>query len=473
MTISLSFHDDTWRVRVLITDRPDGTVRVERSTNGVFWRPVRGGDPVEVVDGTAFVDDWEYQEGVLNTYRVVPVDPPAGLLLTGESGDYASTPDTSVLDITGNIDIRVDVTVDDWTAEQTLISKFLATDNQRSWRFGLVGGQLIFDWATAGEGGVPSATTTGFETPDAGTRMLLRTTLTVNVSGDWQCRFFRGRGAIGSTDSADWELIQLVTGSPNTSIFNSSAAVEIGSLNGGTGLLLKGVVHSAQVLNGVNGTAVIDVDFAAQDHRDVGFTDSTGRVWTVHGDALIVGVESDTITPSHNGKIILKSVRFPFVNRPVTVTDFTDPELGDRGGLFEVSGRAVPISTPDQRASNAFEVEIMTETRQQARDVQLILRANPHLFLHTPAGCPVPGGHVRVGTVPAPRRATRSASSDRRYWRLPCRLVAPPSPKVVAGTMTYAGLLNLYGGYDNVLAANPAYADLLELMGSPEDLVVV
>lgn len=262
MTISLSFHDDTWRVRLLITDRPDGTVRVERSTNGVFWRPVRGGDPVEVVDGTAFVDDWEYEEGVLNTYRVVPVDPPDG-------------------------------------------------------------------------------------------------------------------------------------------------------------------------------------------------------------------VESDTITPSHNGRIILKSVRFPFVNRPVTVTDFTDPELGDRGGLFEVSGRAVPVSTPDQRASNAFEVEIMTETRQQARDVQLILRANPHLFLHTPADCPVPGGHVRVGTVPPPRRATRSASSDRRYWRLPCRLVAPPSPTVVAGTMTYAGLLNLYGGYDNVLAANPAYADLLELMGSPEDLVVV
>src|SRR5690606_39297308 len=116
--------------------------------------------------------------------------------------------------------------------------------------------------------------------------------------------------------------------------------------------------------------------------------------------------------------------------------------------------------------------DLMTDTRVLARDQKRILRANPHLSRHVPAACPVPGGHVRVGSVP-PRRPTRSAGTDRRYWPLPCRLVAPPGPQVVGGTMTYAGLLNLYGGYDNVLAANSTYADLLALMGSPEDLVVI
>lgn len=262
MTLTAQFNNDTWRVELTLSGWPEDVALVERSVNGVFWQTVRGGVNLPVVDGSATLSDWEYQEGVQNTYRV--------------------------------------------------------------------------------------------------------------------------RSASGS-----------------------------GS-----------------------------------------------------------GVETANITPSHGGKIILKSVRFPFLNRPITVTDFTDPELDDRGGMFEVSGRSVPVSTPDQRASNMFTVELMTDTREQARDMQLILRANPHLFLHVPAGCPVPGGHVRVGSV-TPRRPTRSAGTERRYWPLPCRLVAPPGPQVVGGTMTYAGLLNLYGGYDNVLAANSEYADLLALMGSPDDLVVI
>jgi hypothetical protein len=179
-----------------------------------------------------------------------------------------------------------------------------------------------------------------------------------------------------------------------------------------------------------------------------------------------------SITPSHGGKIILKSVKFPFLNRPVIVVDFTDPALGDRGGMAEVSGRSVPISTPDQRASHTFEVELRTDTPVEARNMQIILIANPHLFLHTPNGCVVPGGHVRVGDV-APDRRTRSASSPRRYWRLPCRLVAPPGAGVTGGTMTFQALLGLYGSFDNMLAANSTFDDLLALMATTESLVTL
>jgi hypothetical protein len=182
--------------------------------------------------------------------------------------------------------------------------------------------------------------------------------------------------------------------------------------------------------------------------------------------------ETTTITPSHGGKIILKSVKFPFLNRPVVVTDFTDPALGDRGGMAEVSGRSMPISTPDQRASHSFDVELSTDTPVEARNMQIILIANPHLFIHTPNGCVVPGGHVRVGDV-APNRRTRSAGSPRRYWRLPCRLVAPPGAGVTGGTMTFAALLDLYGSFDNMLAANSTFDDLLALMATPESLVTL
>src|SRR5690606_10279732 len=117
MTISTAFHADTYRVRVTVADLPvDGTVTIERSVNQLHWRTVRGGLELPVLSGVALLDDWEYQEGIENHYRVVPVDPPAGLVLDATSGDYASTPDHASLDITGDIDIRAHLTVSSWQA---------------------------------------------------------------------------------------------------------------------------------------------------------------------------------------------------------------------------------------------------------------------------------------------------------------------------------------------------------------------
>jgi hypothetical protein len=46
--------------------------------------------------------------------------------LPGVGGNYLSVPDEAALDITGDIDIRVQVAMDDWTptAAQTLLSKY-------------------------------------------------------------------------------------------------------------------------------------------------------------------------------------------------------------------------------------------------------------------------------------------------------------------------------------------------------------
>ena len=75
------------------------------------------------------------------------------LRVTGTSGDYASTPDAAALDITGDIDLRVKVALDDWTpaAESTLIAKYTATGNQRSYALAVTAtGALIFRWSEDG-----------------------------------------------------------------------------------------------------------------------------------------------------------------------------------------------------------------------------------------------------------------------------------------------------------------------------------
>src|SRR5690606_42154130 len=91
MTISTAFHADTYRVRVTVADLPvDGTVTIERSVNQLHWRTVRGGLELSVLSGVALLDDWEYQEGIENHYRVVPVFPGPVLLLPDLFGAYTN-----------------------------------------------------------------------------------------------------------------------------------------------------------------------------------------------------------------------------------------------------------------------------------------------------------------------------------------------------------------------------------------------
>jgi hypothetical protein len=179
-----------------------------------------------------------------------------------------------------------------------------------------------------------------------------------------------------------------------------------------------------------------------------------------------------SITPDNGGRIILKSIRHQFLNAPVTVTDWSDVDRDQREVMFEPRGRSVPIAITDVPSSPTFELEIATPTAVEARNMDLRLAAGGTYLVQTPPDCPVPGGYVRLGNSSQARR-TRSARSPRRYFRLACRVVAPDGPDVIGGSMTYAALLNLYGGYDNVLAANPSYAALLALMASPDDVVVI
>lgn len=71
MTITLSHLTDLQRVRIGISDLPDITVGVERSTNSLFWQPVRGGVALPIIDGVAQLDDYEFVPDVENHYRLV------------------------------------------------------------------------------------------------------------------------------------------------------------------------------------------------------------------------------------------------------------------------------------------------------------------------------------------------------------------------------------------------------------------
>lgn len=474
MTISLSYSDDIGRVQVSITDLPfsSGSILVERSTNELFWQTVRGAAALPVSGGSASVDDFEFSADVENHYRVTPVDPVPGLHLPGTAGSYASTPDHASLRITTDIRLMADVTPAEWGAgaTQSLIGRYVTTGDQRSYRSVLLSdGHLGFTWS---EAGVSATSATSDVAPPAGDgeRLAVRAFMDVNWSAtDWRVEFETAPTADGS-----WSQLDSDQDSPQTEIFAGGADLEVGSINEGDLQPFEGVVHACEVFDDDASTVVADPRFDEQAMGASSFDDSTGKTWTVHGDAYIAGTESSSITPVLGKTAWLKSIRHPFLNRPIhRVLAGGGQQIGraSRGAVFEVQGRSYPIAVTDVRSSREFTLTVQVEDETAARDMDLILASGDIFFIQVPPELTphMAGGYVRIGDTVQHRVA------DTIMWRftVPCRVVAPPGPGVVGGTMTYGALLNLYGGYQNVLAANSTYADLLALMASPDDLVVI
>lgn len=202
------------------------------------------------------------------------------LFLDGTSGNYASTPDAASLDIVGDIDLRVRVNMDDWTpaAESTLIAKYTATGNQRSYALAVTAtGALIFRWSEDGTV-EKSETSSAVNTFTNGTTHWVRATLDVNNGGgDAAVDFYT------SEDGSTWTALgaQQLNGA-TTSIFASTAVLELGSQTAGTVNRLAGKIYRASVLSGIAGTSV-----AAPIATTTSITDATPLTWTVQGTAFL------------------------------------------------------------------------------------------------------------------------------------------------------------------------------------------
>src|SRR5690606_34268137 len=154
------------------------------ATDAIWERGVvRGGRALPVSAGVAVLDDYEFHADVENHYRVVPVDPPAGLFLPGQSGAYASTPDHASLDITGDIDIQAHLTVSSWQAAsaRTIAAKW---GSGLSWIFYITAaGGLGFAWDPDGTGINTEFAETSAPLSDLSTAE--RATLDVDIAGDY------------------------------------------------------------------------------------------------------------------------------------------------------------------------------------------------------------------------------------------------------------------------------------------------
>lgn len=203
------------------------------------------------------------------------------LNLPGLEGSYSSTPDDASLDITGDIDIRVELTHATWRPNEFTI---LAAKNgsNLAWTLRLLtDGKVELAWSDGSSRFVEASTSS---VPSGSGRLAVRVTLDVsNSSSVYEATFYTAPEITGT-----WtQLGSAVTGSSATSIASVAADLTLGAVEGGgvaftNGSVFDGLVHAFELRDGINGTVVADVGFGSDVPGDSTFTDDAGLTWTVH-----------------------------------------------------------------------------------------------------------------------------------------------------------------------------------------------
>ena len=211
-----------------------------------------------------------------------------GLVLKGVAGQYASTPDTAALSITGDIDIQCKVAMDTWTpaGDMCLVAKEQSTGT-RCYRLNVSStGRLTLVHSPDGPTALTGTSTVVTGLTDGATKWV-RVTLDVDDgAGNRVYNFYL------SDDGSTWtQLGATVTTAGTTSLNDTAAPLEIGSRNLGANTLVAGTVHRAIVKDGIAGTTVFDADFDAQTLGTISFVESSANAATV-----TVNVTQPTVT---------------------------------------------------------------------------------------------------------------------------------------------------------------------------------
>jgi len=257
-----------------------------------------------------------YQQIGRNTPVRVSVHAGSTYLAVDGATSGVFTVDAAPLDITGDLDVRAEVRLDDWALTAELAGKW-DYPNQKSWMLLLFNSKLWLYTSADGTTELLSGSTTTVTVPASG-RLAVRATIDVNNGAGGRTVTFYTATSIGGT----WtQLGDPVVTAGTTSIFAGTGQQYIGAVSTISLPDPIGRFYAVEVRNGINGTVVANPDFTAQTVGAPNFTDGAGRAWFMR----------------NGGTLTNRQVRF--------VGEFGDwpAEWSGRGDLITVEGEAAGI----------------------------------------------------------------------------------------------------------------------------------
>lgn len=212
------------------------------------------------------------------------------LNLTGNSGGYLSTPDSSAFTFTTDIEVIAKVALTDYTpsSSQWIAAQDTTGAAASAWRLLInSSGALVFE-VSNGASYVQLASTVATGSTD-GSIQWIKASYTFNDgSGNRVGKFYKSSDGLTYT-----QIGSTVTTAGTVTMNASSTNVTIGAHAGGNGNL-AGKVYFVEIRDGIDGP---DVAFFEAGRARVGnstVTGSTGETWTINGDASFTNSGSAT-----------------------------------------------------------------------------------------------------------------------------------------------------------------------------------
>lgn len=206
--------------------------------------------------------------------------------------DAIYTADNATLDVTGDFDLRVELSLEDWAHSQMIAVRYNSTGDNRAWALEIVSGVPTFLWSPDGTFGsrLDVAATTTLEAYN-GERLALRVTLDVD-DGDsgHEVRFYVGR----TVDDEEWAILgEPISGSGTTSVAAVDTELEFGSgthfnllPSGGSLDQMQGKAYALKLLDGIGGSTAVSMSTSDAGVGATSFT-SGGLTWSLRDNAVL------------------------------------------------------------------------------------------------------------------------------------------------------------------------------------------
>ena len=209
-----------------------------------------------------------------------------GLILNGTS-DYADTPSSANNNLTGNIDMRAEVTPTSWTSTTQAVFGKWSIDSKRSYLLTIRYGTAPFIAFSYSQDGVTSYTINSANMPSFSARQTVWVRAKVTVGTPVSVDFFY------SYNGLDWISLGTVTGTGVTSWNSNNQGLTIGRYDGTTpGFYFAGTINRVQLF------------------------EWTGSTFTQRQDTMF-----DTSYPVFNGYVQTWPQDFPAVGKDAVTTD--------------------------------------------------------------------------------------------------------------------------------------------------------
>lgn len=465
MSLTATYADDLARVRLAITGAPAGTdyAVVERSLDEITWSVIRGGNTVPIDAGTGHIDDYEFTPGVLNHYRASYVD--------SAPITFVAAADMSIG--TGSLAPALPAAADgDLLLLLAAVREPGAPDTPDGWDRLVDAGPCVLFGRIQQPG--DTAPTVTFTEADNGTTRVAQVAafhnaqLTPAAASTRRNDPYPAITCPGLTITADGTLNVFfgVIASAFFSYTTPTGHVTIGDGGSGDGSSADSGMHATwnYTVQAPNEAT----DLLPSDLGVIAYFEATSHAGTVaFTPASTIGSDQAALTPRLS-TIWIKNPQRPYLNRTVTVTDFSDVTRPARAGVFEVISRRAPVAVTDVQGSRRYTLTVTTPGLDAAADLDAVLASGEPVLVQVPDGCPVPGMYAVVGDTKQSRHSMRTR---RRFFTLPLTEVAAPDPTIVGETVLWVDIVASFATWADLVGDEPTWTDVVDRIGSPTDII--